>query len=99
MVKTAVMIIVKNCKRGTAAYYHEQRHKEQEERWGLISLSGSLQHYLLLAAFVGAWLQRWGVVSLLLLGLLLNDFVLEWDAELYSLRRVGLRRWLLRSWL
>lgn len=93
-----VTLVVKNCRRGSAAWFHERRHVEQEERWGLVSLTGSLQHYLLLAAFVGCWLARWDVVFLLVLGLLLNDYLLEWDAELYSLRQVGLRRWVRRSW-
>lgn len=94
-----VTIVIKNCRRGTAEWFHEDRHKQQEERWGLVSLTGALQHYLLLAAFVGCSLFRWDVVSLLVFGLLINDYALEWDAEVYSMKRVGLRRWLERSWL
>ena len=99
MVKSAVTIIIKNCRRGGAAWFHEQRHKQQEERYGLISLCAWLHHWLVIAAFVGAWLERWDVVFLLVTGLLLNDFILEWDAEWYSLQRVGLRRWFSRAWL
>jgi hypothetical protein len=99
VVKTAVTIVIKNCVRGSAAWFHELRHKQQEERWGLVSLTGSLQHYLLVAAFVCCLIAFWKLVFFLVFCLLINDYALEWDAELYSIRRVGLRVWLNRSWL
>lgn len=93
-----VTFVVRYCRRGSAAWFHEQRHVQQEERFGLISLTAWLQHLLVVALFLVAWLQPVWVLWFAL-ALLLNDFVLEWDAELYSFRKVGLRRWLNRSWL
>ena len=94
-----VTITVRNCRRGTAAWFHEQRHVEQERRFQLLSWTGWLQHWLVIGVFVAAWYQLYYWVFWLAFSLLLDDFLLEFDAELYSLRRVGWRRWWNRSWL
>jgi len=94
-----VVVKIMNCKRGTAAWFHESRHKIQEERWSLISLTSQLEHWLTLLIFLAALFQMYDYVYWLALGLLINDYCLEIDAEIYAFYKVGWKEYWNRSWV
>ena len=97
-IKKPFIMVIRNAKRGSGSWFHEKRHEWQEERFGLLSLTANLHHYLVILCLVTAlYFKEFAVQSIILL--ILNDWLLELDADYYALKKVGLRAWLNRDWV
>lgn len=97
MGRQAYTIAIKNCLGGTAAWHHEKRHEWQEEKFGVLSFSAKWQFIVWTLCFALLWGSLQFVGLLLFSAWYLLEFACEADAVVYSIRKVGVRRWLKES--
>ena len=83
------MTRILNCKRGSFAWFHEQRHTQQEKSWQLLSKWCVFDELFKMLAVVSVVFQQWLLVSIFVVGLFAFDFSLEFDADWYALRKTG----------
>jgi len=87
--KWAYTIVIKNCKKGTGAWFHEKRHEWQERKYGLISFFGFTDYLTLTLLGVSLYWQAYFYSTVIFSLYVLPIFLLELDAEYYAVRKKG----------
>lgn len=94
--KLPYTMLIKNCEKGSFAWFHEKRHVFQEEAWGALSKHCVFDELFKVLAVLGVLVQAWFVVSGFVIALFLFHFALEFDADVFALRETGNWRAFLR---
>lgn len=89
--KSRPMISITNCRKNSYAWFHEQRHKQQEESWQLLSKWMVFDEAFKTLAVLTCVFQQWFLATVFVVALWAFDFTLELDAELSALHET--RNW------
>jgi len=90
-----MVVVIRNCRRNSFAWFHEKRHQFQEKRWGLLSKYLVADELLKLLAVLAVLVQDWFFTALFVFSLFFISTALEFDADLYALKETG--DW--RAWM
>jgi len=101
MSKQSYVEVIHDAKEGSPAWFHEERHGYQQQRFKAIVLFSLWSNFALCSCFFLSLLTKYfgyaysGMIFYILSLWLLLDAMIEFDAHFYAIRKTSFKQWLL----